>query len=67
MLRRLRLIAYLLVAVWLALIVPVGVDIVAVYLFLDRLGLPGALVALALDVYLAWSHGKAYRPMLAAR
>ncbi len=51
----------------LALIAPVVVNIVAVHVFLDRSGLPVALVVLALEVYLAWSHRKAYRPMLAAR
>ena len=51
----------------LVLIAPVVVNIVAVHLFLDRSGLPVALVVLACELYLAWAHRKAYRPLLASR
>jgi hypothetical protein len=51
----------------LALLAPVIVNIVALHLFLAPSGLPMAAVVLALEVYLAWAHRKAYAPMLESR
>jgi uncharacterized membrane protein YphA (DoxX/SURF4 family) len=51
----------------LALIAPVVVNIVAFHLFLAPSGLPLALVVLVLELYLAWVHRAAFRPMLIAR
>lgn len=51
----------------LALIAPVVVNIVAFHVFLERSGLPIALVVLALEIYLAWSYRNAFRPMLVNR
>jgi uncharacterized membrane protein YphA (DoxX/SURF4 family) len=51
----------------LVLIAPVVVNIVAFHVFLERSGLPIALVVLALEIYLVWSYRAAYRPMLAMR
>lgn len=51
----------------LALIAPVIVNIVAAHGFLAPSGLPTALVILALELYLAWSYRRAFRPMLASR
>jgi uncharacterized membrane protein YphA (DoxX/SURF4 family) len=51
----------------LVLIAPVVVNIVAFHVFLDRAGLPLAMVVLALEVYLIWAYRSAYRPMLAMR
>lgn len=51
----------------LALLAPVIVNIVAFHLFLAPTGLGMAFVVLALELYLAWTCRKAYRPMLAAR
>lgn len=51
----------------LALLAPVVVNILGVHLFLDRSGLPIALVVLALTLYLAWCHRNRYAPMLRAR
>jgi len=51
----------------LALIAPVIVNIVALHSFLDHSGIPMALIVLASEIYLAWTHRNAYRPMLAAR
>jgi len=51
----------------LALLAPFIVNSVAFHLFLERSGLPMALVFLALEVYLAWAYRNAFRPMLAAR
>ena len=49
----------------LALLAPFVVNSVAFHVFLERSGLPIALVVLALEMYLAWAYRKAYRPMLA--
>jgi hypothetical protein len=51
----------------LTLIAPVIVNIVAVHAFLAPSGLPVALFVLVLELYLAWSHRAAFRPMLASR
>lgn len=51
----------------LALLAPVIVNIIAFHAFLLPSGLPSALVVLALETYLAWTHRNAYRPMLAMR
>jgi hypothetical protein len=51
----------------LAVLAPVIVNIVAVHAFLAPSGLPVALVVLALELYLAWAHRAAFRPMLQAR
>ncbi|HXQ81573.1 MAG TPA: DoxX family protein [Opitutaceae bacterium] len=55
------------VALALALIAPVIVNIVAFHIFLAPSGLAMALVVLALETYLAWVYRSAFRPMLAAR
>ncbi len=49
----------------LALLAPVIVNIVLFHVFLAPSGLPMAIVALALEIYLAWSYREAYLPMLA--
>ena len=51
----------------LALIGPVVVNVVAFHAFLAPDGIPVAVLVVALEVYLAWTHRKAYRPMLAMR
>lgn len=51
----------------LALLAPFIVNSVAFHAFLERSGLPVALVVLALEVYLAWTYRKAYRAMLAPK
>ena len=51
----------------LALIAPFIVNSVAFHVFLERSGLPIALVFLALEIYLAWAYRGAYRSMLAMR
>jgi hypothetical protein len=51
----------------LALLAPVVVNILAFHLFLAPTGLGVAVVVLALELYLAWSYRRAFRPMLAAR
>ncbi len=51
----------------LALLAPFIVNSIAFHLFLERSGLPMAIVFLALELYLAWKYRRAYRPMLAAR
>ncbi len=56
-----------LVALALALIAPVVVNIVAFHAFLAPSGLALAAVVLTLELYLAWSHRDAYRPMLKMR
>jgi len=55
------------VALALALLAPIVVNIVAFHTLLAPSGAALALVVLALEVYLAWSYRDAYRPMLAAR
>ena len=51
----------------LVLLAPFVVNSVAFHAFLERSGLPVALVVLALEVYLAWVYRKAYRSMLAPK
>jgi putative oxidoreductase len=51
----------------LALFAPFIVNSVAFHIFLERSGLPMAIVFLALELYLAWAYRNAFRPMLAAR
>ena len=51
----------------LALIAPVIVNIFAFHLFLVPSGIVVAIVVSLLEIYLAWSYRKCFRPMLAAR
>lgn len=51
----------------LALFAPFMVNSVAFHFFLERSGLPMAVVFLVLELYLAWTYRKAFRPMLAAK
>jgi uncharacterized membrane protein YphA (DoxX/SURF4 family) len=51
----------------LALLAPFIVNSIAFHVFLERSGLPMALVFLAFELYLAWAYRNAFRPMLAAR
>ena len=51
----------------LLLFAPFIVNSVAFHIFLERSGLPMALVFLAFELYLAWVHRAAFRPVLAAR
>jgi putative oxidoreductase len=51
----------------LALFAPFIVNSIVFHLFLERSGLPMALVFLALELYLAWVYRAAFRPMLASR
>jgi uncharacterized membrane protein YphA (DoxX/SURF4 family) len=51
----------------LAMLAPVVVNILGVHVFLDRSGLPIALVVLALELHLAWTYRSVYLPMLRAR
>jgi hypothetical protein len=51
----------------LALIAPIVVNIFAFHVFLARSGVGLASAILAVEIYLAWSYRRAYRPMLAAR
>lgn len=56
-----------LVPLALALVAPVVVNIFAFHAFLAPSGVPLATVVLALEVYMAWTYRRAYRPMLAVR
>lgn len=51
----------------LTLLAPIIVNIVAIHIFLAPAGLPMAVVVLGLEVFLAWSHGAAFRSVLRAR
>ncbi len=51
----------------LALIAPVVVNIVCFHAFLERSGLGMAIAILVVELYLAWSYRRVYRPMLAMR
>jgi hypothetical protein len=51
----------------LAIIAPVVVNIVAYHAFLQPSGLILAAVILLLEIYLAWTYRRAYRPMLEMR
>ena len=55
------------VALALALLAPIVVNIVFFHAFLAPAGIVIPLVVLALEVFLAWSYRAVYRPMLAAR
>lgn len=56
-----------LVPLALVLFAPFIVNSIAFHLFLERSGLPIALVFLALEVYLVWVYRRAFRPLLTAR
>jgi uncharacterized membrane protein YphA (DoxX/SURF4 family) len=51
----------------LAVIAPVLVNIVGFHTFLAPAGIGVAVVVVALELYLAWQHRAAYRPMLRMR
>jgi uncharacterized membrane protein YphA (DoxX/SURF4 family) len=51
----------------LAVVAPIVVNIFAFHAFLAPSGLVIAVVVVALEVYLAWTYRKVYRPMLAMR
>ncbi len=51
----------------LALFAPFVVNSLAFHIFLERSGLPMAIVFAAFEFYLAWVYRRAYAPMLAAR
>ena len=51
----------------LVLLAPVVVNIVLFHMFLDPGGLLIALVVLALELFLAWTHADAFIPMLRVR
>jgi hypothetical protein len=51
----------------LALLAPVVVNILAFHAFLAPSGLAIAFIVLGLEVYLAWAHRSAFRPMLGWR
>ena len=51
----------------LTLLAPIVVNIVAIHLFLAPSGLPVAVIVLGLEVFLAWSHREAFRPLLQPR
>src|SRR3954468_8569309 len=55
------------VALALALLAPIVVNILAFHLVLEPAGAAVAIVVLFLELYLAWSYRDVYRPMLAAR
>lgn len=51
----------------LALIAPIIVGIITFHIFLERSGLPVALVVFILEIYLAWAYRTSFLPMLAAK
>jgi len=51
----------------LALFAPFIVNSLAFHVFLERTGLPMAMIFAGFELYLAWSYRAAFRPMLAAR
>jgi len=51
----------------LALLAPILVGIVTFHVFLAPSTIAPAVVALAMELYLAWEYRAAFRPMLAAR
>lgn len=51
----------------LLLFAPFIVNSVAFHTFLEHTGLPMALVFLAFELFLAWAHRRAFRPVLSAR
>src|SRR5882724_7328224 len=50
-----------------ALITPIIVGIITFHVFLAPSGMAPGIVALVLDLYLAWAYRGAFRPMLALR
>jgi uncharacterized membrane protein YphA (DoxX/SURF4 family) len=55
------------VALALVLLAPVIVNIFLFHAFLASSGIGMAIVLVALQLFLAWTHRRAYRPLLAAR
>lgn len=51
----------------LVILAPIIVNIVFVNLLMAPFGLPVALVVLAIELYLAWVHRRAYTPLLTAK
>lgn len=51
----------------LALLAPVVVNIAAFHVALGAPGADRAAILVVLELYLVWTHGRAYRPMLAPR
>ncbi|HLP24444.1 MAG TPA: DoxX family protein, partial [Acidobacteriota bacterium] len=51
----------------LVILAPIVLNIVLVHLLLAPSGLPIAVVVLALELYLAWVHRRAFAPLLRAR
>ena len=51
----------------LALFAPFIVNSLCFHIFLERSGLPMAIIFAAFELYLAWAYRAAFRPMLAAR
>ena len=51
----------------LALVAPIIIGIVTFHIFLERSGLPLAVVVVVLEIYLAWSYRKSFLPMLAMK
>lgn len=51
----------------LVIMAPFFVNSVLFHLFLERSGLPMALIFTALELYLAWIYRKAYQPLFVAR
>ena len=51
----------------LAFFAPFMVNSLCFHIFLERTGLPMAVIFAAIEVYLAWAYRAAYRSMLAAR
>lgn len=51
----------------LVLFMPFMVNSVAFHVFLERSGLPMAIIFLALELYLAWAYRASYRAVLAAQ
>lgn len=51
----------------LTLLAPIIVNIVAFHLLLEKSGAPMVLAILALELYLAWAHRAAWRPLFTAK
>lgn len=51
----------------LVILAPIVLNIVLVHLLLAPVGLPMAIIVLALELYLAWVHRRAFAPLLRAR
>jgi uncharacterized membrane protein YphA (DoxX/SURF4 family) len=63
----LLLLANRFVALALVILAPVILNIVLVHVFLAPSGMPIAIIVLALELYLAWVHRRAYGELLKAR